>query len=146
MKKHVNKFLLILILILAATMSVACTSAQYNTTPSGNNAASPSAPSPASQKVTVNISALNYRFDTNNITVPAGADVTVIFNNKEAIPHNVAFYTSSAATEVIFRGDVISGPKSITYNFKAPTTPGTYFFRCDVHPTTMTGTFTVTGS
>jgi len=31
-----------------------------------------------------------------------------------------------------------------TYTFTAPSTPGTYFFRCDVHPETMTGQFIVT--
>jgi plastocyanin len=40
-------------------------------------------------------------------------------------------------------GDVITGPKKITYTFDAPEKPGTYFFRCDIHPTTMTGQFIV---
>ena len=43
----------------------------------------------------------------------------------------------------IFQGDLDSGPAPITYNFDAPSTPGTYFFRCDVHPDTMTGQLTV---
>jgi plastocyanin len=84
-------------------------------------------------------------FDKSIITVPPGADVTVVFNNKENIPHNLAVYTNASATTVIFRGDIITGPKTIEYKFKAPTTPGTYFFRCDVHPTSMNGDFTVTG-
>jgi hypothetical protein len=33
----------------------------------------------------------------------------------------------------IFSGDIITGGKNITYRFNAPDTPGTYFFRCDVH-------------
>ena len=102
------------------------------------------APAPGGQAVTVNISSLNYRFDKSNISVPAGANVTIVYENKEAVPHNVAIYTTPAATQVIFKGEVITGPKTITYNFTAPTTPGDYFFRCDVHPTVMTGTFTVT--
>ena len=96
--------------------------------------------------MTISISAKNIAFDTKNITVPAGADVTVIFDNQDSgIPHNFAVYTTPAATSLIFRGDVVTGPKTIPYNFMAPTTPGTYFFRCDIHPTIMTGTFTVTG-
>jgi plastocyanin len=38
----------------------------------------------------------------------------------------------------------VTGPTTTTYTFTAPSTPGSYFFRCDVHPTQMTGTFVVT--
>ena len=141
MKRRFGKYMLGLVLCIAVIILTACGPTSYSTpAPAPNNAPPPS----GGQAVTVNISALNYRFDTNNITVPAGANVTMIFDNKEAVPHNVAIYTSPSATDVIFQGEVITGPKTITYNFTAPTTPGDYFFRCDVHPTVMTGTFTVT--
>jgi plastocyanin len=61
----------------------------------------------------------------------------------EGIPHNVAVYENQDAKKAIFVGDVINGPKTITYNFVAPATPGTYFFRCDVHPRSMVGDFIV---
>ena len=71
-------------------------------------------------------------------------DVTITFiNNDSGTPHNIAFYTSSAATTVINIGGMTTGVSTLTYTFDAPTTPGTYFFRCDVHPTTMTGEFIV---
>ncbi len=79
------------------------------------------------------------------ITVQAGALVTVNFNNMDAgVLHNVAVYTDSSAATPIFQGATVTGPTTTTYTFTAPATPGTYFFRCDVHPTTMTGTFVVT--
>jgi plastocyanin len=156
MKEYSKKRALVLILGVMVAVLTACTSTSYSTptttptptpiptpTPDTNT---PSTPAPGGQAVTVNISALNYRFDKSNITVPAGANVTMVFDNKEAVPHNVAIYTTPAATEVIFKGEVITGPKTITYSFIAPTTPGDYLFRCDVHPTAMTGTFTVTGT
>ena len=148
MKKYFSKYALILTLLLAVAILAACQSTSYSTTtPNTTIPPSPTpapSPAPVGQAVTVNISALNYRFDKSDITVPAGAEVTMVFDNKEAVPHNVAIYTTPAATDIIFRGDVITGPKTITYHFTAPTTPGDYFFRCDIHPTVMTGTFTVT--
>jgi plastocyanin len=83
-------------------------------------------------------------FDTNKITVPAGAKVTLVFTNNDKVPHNVAFYETSAAAKSIYVGEVFTGPKTVTYTFTAPSTPGTYFFRCDVHPSVMTGDFVVT--
>jgi len=59
------------------------------------------------------------------------------------IPHNFAVYTDSSATNTIFKGQVITGPETVTYTFTAPAQAGTYFFRCDIHPTVMTGQFIV---
>ncbi len=88
--------------------------------------------------------AQNIAFNMSTITVKAGAPVTVNFNNMDSgIPHNFAVYTNSAATQSIFVGQVVTGPATMTYNFTAPATPGTYFFRCDIHPTIMTGQFIV---
>jgi len=142
MKAYSKKHALVLILGLMVAMLTACTYTPYSTPT--QDTSTPPAPAAGGQAVAVNISSLNYRFDKNNITVPAGANVTMVFDNKDAVPHNVAIYTTPAATEVIFKGEIITGPKTITYNFMAPATPGDYFFRCDVHPTVMTGTFTVT--
>ncbi|MHB8052837.1 MAG: cupredoxin domain-containing protein [Methanoregula sp.] len=43
----------------------------------------------------------------------------------------------------MFSGAIITGGQDITYRFTAPAAPGTYFFRCDVHPSVMKGTFIV---
>ncbi len=96
-----------------------------------------------SRSVTVEIAAENVAFDTSTITVPAGAAVTVNFENQDdGIPHNVAVYTDASATAAIFVGEIITGPARATYTFTAPETPGTYFFRCDVHHS-MNGDFIV---
>jgi plastocyanin len=95
------------------------------------------------QIVTVDLIARNVAFDKSSITVPAGARVTMNFDNQESIPHNFALYDSPQAQNAIFVGEVITGPRTIVYTFDAPTEPGTYFFRCDIHPRTMTGQFIV---
>lgn len=100
--------------------------------------------SPAEVKSeTVMIRAKNFAFDVPRITVPAGAQVTVEFENEDSAPHNVAFYTTPSLSATIYKGKIIDGPGKITYVFTAPATPGTYFFRCDLHPT-MKGEFVVT--
>jgi plastocyanin len=109
---------------------------------SGNASPGPSG-SPA-KSVTIDLTAKNMAFSTSTITVPAGAQVTVNFDNQDSgVPHNLAVYETSSAKKSIFVGDIITGPKKTTYTFKAPSKPGTYFFRCDVHPSQMTGSFIV---
>ena len=97
------------------------------------------------QTVQLTLTAKSLAFDKSMLAVPAGATVMLTFVNQDSgVPHNFALYTNSAASTAIFRGDIITGPQTATYTFTAPSTPGTYFFRCDVHPTIMTGSFVVT--
>jgi plastocyanin len=97
------------------------------------------------QTVPVSLIAKNIAFDKSMITVPAGTTVVMTFDNQDSgIPHNFALYTDATAKTKIFAGDFVTGPKIVTYTFTAPSQPGTYFFRCDVHPTVMTGSFIVT--
>jgi plastocyanin len=97
------------------------------------------------QTVPITLTAENFLFDKKTITVPAGSTVVMTFTNKDAgVPHNFALYTDTSASKKIFSGEIITGVKTVTYTFTAPSTPGNYFFRCDVHPTIMFGTFVVT--
>jgi nitrite reductase (NO-forming) len=91
----------------------------------------------------LSISAMNSVFDTDCLAAPAGKPFTIMLDNMDpGIPHNVSIYTDDSATSALFTGDLVTGPDTITYEVDA-LEPGTYFFRCDVHPTTMTGTFVV---
>ena len=58
------------------------------------------------------------------------------------MPHNIAIYTNPSASTVLFRGATFAGSRTETYRVP-PLPPGTYFYRCDVHPAQMTGTLTV---
>ena len=95
--------------------------------------------------VTFALMARDMAFDKSTLSAPAGSMIELSFVNADAgVPHNVAFYTDSTATTPIFVGEIITGVSTTTYTFPAPSTPGSYFFRCDPHPATMTGTFIVT--
>jgi plastocyanin len=103
---------------------------------------------PGGSTVTIDLQAKNIAFNVSTISVPAGANVVVHFDNEDqGIDHNFAVYPNSQATaptDAIFQGQIIKGISQITYTFTAPSTPGDYYFRCDVHPGVMFGTFKVT--
>jgi len=116
-------------------------------TPTG---APTSAPTPSGECTTardgvVNVVAQGIAFDTGCIEVPAGRPFTIAFGNRDATQHNVALYTdSSATTSLAPPGERITGPSTIDYRIPAQE-PGTYFFRCDVHPTQMVGEIRIGG-
>jgi plastocyanin len=84
------------------------------------------------ENVTIGLVAKDFSFNISTITVPAGANVTVNFENQDSnIGHNFAVYDSASMKKTIFKGEMIVGPKKITYNFEAPKEPGTYHFQCD---------------
>jgi plastocyanin len=78
-------------------------------------------------------------FSSDKLTVPSGEPFVLAFDNEDdGIPHNVAIYTDDSAAESLFVGDLVDGPETVTYDVPA-LDPGTYYFRCDVHPQ-MNGT------
>ena len=82
------------------------------------------------------------KFDTVDVTVPADQPVTLTADNVDpGIIHNWALYTDESASELI-DATVICADCTETISFEPPD-PGVYFFRCDVHPIQMVGTFVV---
>lgn len=82
------------------------------------------------------IAAQNNVFSVSELAVPADAPFALVFNNDDqGIPHNVSVLSGE---EILFPGEIINGPASITYEVPA-LAAGSYEFRCDVHPE-MTGT------
>ena len=90
------------------------------------------------------IAAQGLAFDKDCLAVEAGQAFTIEFDNQEAVQHNVAILTEEDG-ESLFSGDVITGPTSTTYEPDPIEEPGELFFKCDIHPTTMAGTFVVAG-
>jgi plastocyanin len=94
---------------------------------------------------TVEISAQNTMFNTRELRVNAGGQVRIRFNNMDTQDHNIAVRQSSTNPAPAAPGSVgvtFAGPAVDDTAFEIPA-PGTYFFRCDVHPTIMTGNFIV---
>jgi plastocyanin len=81
------------------------------------------------------------------LAVPPGKDFTVTFKNEDTgIQHTWALFKDSTATDLLGGAPnaaaFITGPAQTTYQLNA-LPAGTYFYRCDIHPTVMTGTFVV---
>lgn len=86
--------------------------------------------------------ASNILFDKRQLSTPAGA-VTIDVDNQDAgVPHNVHVFSGTDATGTSLGATALeAGP--IRQSLKLDLAKGQYFFVCDVHPTTMTGTITV---
>ncbi len=137
--------------VLCGALLVACTSANPGWTyapappvtpaPSVEASAAPSAGESAAAG-TVAISALNIAFEQTSATAPAGQAFQIAFDNKDAgVPHNVAIHKDSPTGAEVFKGEIITGPATATYDVPE-LDAGTYAFVCTVHPS-MTGTLTV---
>ena len=89
----------------------------------------------------VNVTANNTAYDVGTINAPSGAPFTIHFTNAEGVPHNIAVFPQSG--DAIAKTEIITGP-SATADLTVPALqPGTYPFRCDVHPQQMTGSIVV---
>ncbi|HEV8573042.1 MAG TPA: cupredoxin domain-containing protein [Actinomycetota bacterium] len=119
--------------------------------PSGGPTGPPTGPPPCepsgtSLSIAAPPGASGTGFDQTCLAVPAGKPFTVDFANDDNIPHNWALYTDDSASEHLGGGspsEPIAGGQSKTYEVDPIDDPGQYFYRCDFHPTTMTGTFVV---
>jgi plastocyanin len=113
--------------------------------PGAAPAGSPGQPPPGPAQVLEIKAVPTFQFDQSQVTARADGKVTVRFENEDqGVPHNWAVYTDDSASEAIAGANesICTGPCSEEITFDLPA-PGEYFFRCDVHPTQMRGTFVV---
>ena len=82
-------------------------------------------------------------FSTDALSVPSAEPFTIAFDNQDpAVPHNVVIYDGpDAEAPALFTGELVTGPATADYDVES-VPEGEYFFNCEVHPTTMTGTVT----
>ncbi len=101
-------------------------------------------PTPIPGGTSLQLTAQNLAFSPRALSATAGQPVQLAFTNADAgVVHNFALFTNAQKTSNIFRSPPDVGPKVENLTFTAPATPGSYFFVCEAHPDTMTGSFTV---
>ena len=115
--------------------------------PSGAPSTAPSAPasagapaSPAGEVTSLTIGTKTgdeLEFDPKEVSVPAGAQVKLTFENRASLPHNLTFKAPVTAATA----PIVAPGESDTIEFAAPE-PGDYLFACTIHPS-MQGIFTV---
>src|SRR6266545_697710 len=115
-------------------------------TPTGGTTMTGPCPPSATE---LDISAQGTAFDKTCLSAPTKKPFAVTLDNKDTITHNFAIYTQNPLTDPAakFLGgatptQLVAPGQSATYDVKG-LAKGTYFFRCDVHPTQMTGSFQV---
>ena len=123
----------ILSAVLAMALVVACDAGGGTGTALGY-ASAPASLDPASPT----LAAKDIAFTTANLSVPAGKPFILVFENGEAVMHNVSIYAGSAGSNRVFEGVSFTGPATRWYPVPA-LSAGDYVFKCDLHPT-MTGT------
>jgi plastocyanin len=89
----------------------------------------------------IEVVADNLEFDTTNLDLPAEVAVKLELDNRDSAIHNLSIYESKGGDE-LFMGPMVDPGDEDTYDVP-PLAAGTYFFQCDVHPVTMTGTVEV---
>jgi plastocyanin len=83
----------------------------------------------------VDVGAVDFGFEPNNASVAAGGKVTV--TNKGQAPHTLTFDDVQLDT-----GNIAPGANA---DLTAPDAPGSYSYRCNVHPARMRGVLVVLG-
>ena len=104
----------------------------------GGSNAGPSTSAPAGSGEAITVVAKDIAFSPTAITAPARKAFTLVLDNQESAPHNIAISDASGA--VVFKGEIVT-QKQISYSVNA-LAAGSYPFKCEVHPN-MTGTLTV---
>ncbi|MGZ8639917.1 MAG: cupredoxin domain-containing protein [Actinomycetota bacterium] len=83
-------------------------------------------------------------FQPTTLSVVANEPIELDFSNQDpGIQHNVVIFDVDPArspdAQPLFSGSLVAGPTETPYKVPA-LPPGTFFFHCVVHPTTMVGT------
>lgn len=128
-------------------LAAACGGGSSGGNGSGGGGSSPTGGSASCSPsgASLSISAQNIAYSTDSLCAPANQALTIAFDNKDSgIQHNIEIFKDEAMTQSVFKGDLVSGPGTMSYSVDA-LPAATYHFHCDIHPTQMEGTLVVSG-
>jgi plastocyanin len=108
----------------------------------GSSAAAKPKPTCTPDGTSLTIAARHNVFEKDCLAAPADTEFKIAFDNQDSDIHNVSIYDKEHGDKALFKGEVIYGPKNITYSVAA-LADGTYEFRCDPHADSMIGTFII---
>jgi plastocyanin len=107
----------------------------------GDDDTTTTAPSGGGNETAITLVGQNISFDQDRLTVAAGQQVTITFENRDSgVPHNLRINGPSGPIATEIEG----GPVTQTLAFTIDA-PGTYEFLCEVHPSAMVGDLVVEG-
>jgi plastocyanin len=111
-------------------------------TPSASSTGGPSSGGPPPTGIVLKIVAKDLAYNPRSLSAPPNTTVTVALDVQDpGIQHNFSLYKDNKYESAIAKGDIVTGPIVKNYTINTPA-PGTYYFRCDVHPE-MSGSFIV---
>ena len=131
--------MLVLAYLAIIVMAVGFLISQCDSLAGGEGNGEASAPADAASATTIVAKAV--AFETDTLTAPADEETTFTLDNQDTVPHNLSFYEGEDGPELA-KGDTAEGGAKVEVTVPGQK-PGTYFFRCDLHPTGMTGDFVV---
>jgi plastocyanin len=95
-------------------------------------------------EVTAPVGATGTGFEPTCLVAPAGEPLVLTFENADTGQlHNADFLTEAGGETLFTSGEPVTGPETQGPADVDPQEEGSYYFQCDVHPDTMTGTFVV---
>jgi plastocyanin len=99
----------------------------------GGRALGDASPPPSLDPASPTLAAKDGAFDRETLEVPAGTPFILVFENRDAVDHNVSIYADAALQQRRFEGVLFGGPATRWYPVPA-LEAGTYVFVCDLHP------------
>jgi plastocyanin len=82
----------------------------------------------------------DFAFDPSEFTVPAGEDIVIGLTNEDSGSHTFTVYTDAEFTAM--QGTTVHLDAGASDSVFGTFDAGEYFFRCELHPTQMQGSFT----
>lgn len=127
----------VIIGIVLTQINFSSTSAEATGPGGGGPAGGPAGP-PTN---TATLVAKGVKFEQTSLAVLGKKGFTIHFDNEDPTSHNVGIYDQKGGKE-LFKGSIVAGPNTTDYHVN-PLKPGTYYYQCDIHPTSMSGSLTV---